>query len=86
MSNKRTVPGTEAGTAAPPTPDAATNEAPAPAEASKPHSLITPPRERDELTGKGGTYMRDPATGKRTLVPPEPAAATATDEQPGDQS
>ena len=82
MSNKRTVPGTEAGTAAP----ATTNAAPAPAGASKANPLITPPRQRDEQTGKGGTYMRDPDTGKRTLVPPEPAADTATDAPPGDQS
>ena len=80
MSNKRTVPGTEAGTAAPATTNAA------PAVASKANPLITPPRQRDELTGKGGTYTRDPDTGKRTLVPPEPAADAATDSPPGDQT
>lgn len=43
-----------------------------------PHHLPTPPRARDEFTGIGGTYMRDPATGKRTRVPP-PAEAEGDD-------
>lgn len=42
------------------------------------HHLPTPPRARDEFTGLGGTYMRDPATGKRTRVPP-PAEAEGDD-------
>lgn len=48
-------------------------------KATKPaHHLPTPPRARDEFTGIGGTYMRDPATGKRTRVPP-PAEAEGDD-------
>ncbi|MCT6721665.1 hypothetical protein [Acidovorax sp. K2F] len=48
-------------------------------KATKPaHHLPTPPRARDEFTGIGGTYMRDPATGVRTRVPP-PAAAEGDD-------
>lgn len=29
---------------------------------------------RDEFTGQGGSYIRDPATGVRTRVPPEAPA------------
>lgn len=48
-------------------------------KATKPaHHLPTPPRARDEFTGIGGTYMRDPATGVRTRVPP-PAPAEGDD-------
>ncbi len=51
-------------------------------KATKPaHHLPTPPRARDAYTGLGGTYTRDPATGKRTPVKPAaaPAAAGADD-------
>ena len=68
MSKTRTAPSAEAGTAAPATP-------------SKPTSLLTPPRERDEMTGKGGTYVRDPATGKRTQQAPEPSTPAPTSDQ-----
>lgn len=52
---------------------------PNPSKPTKPpHHLPTPPRARDEFTGLGGTYMRDPATGKRTRVPP-PATAEGDD-------
>ena len=68
MSKTRTAPSAEAGTTAPATP-------------SKPTSLLTPPRERDEMTGKGGTYVRDPATGKRTLQAPEPTTPAPTSDQ-----
>lgn len=30
--------------------------------------------ERDEFTGVGGSYIRDPLTGKRTPAPAEPPA------------
>lgn len=42
------------------------------------HHLPTPPRARDEFTGIGGTYKRDPITGVRTRVPP-PAPAEGDD-------
>ena len=52
---------------------------PNPTKPTKPaHHLPTPPRARDEFTGLGGTYTRDPATGKRTRVPP-PAPAEGDD-------
>lgn len=36
--------------------------------------------ERDEFTGVGGSYVRDPLTGKRTPAPAEtPAAPTPTE-------
>jgi len=67
MSKKATAPGAEAGAAAP----AATATKPA-----KPaHHLPTAPRPRDQYTGKGGTYTRDPATGERTPVTPVAPAA-----------
>ncbi|MDA8522310.1 hypothetical protein [Acidovorax sp. NCPPB 4044] len=34
------------------------------------HHLPTLRRPRDEFAGIGGTYLRDPETGKRTLAPP----------------
>lgn len=42
------------------------------------HHLPAPPRVRDEFTGLGGTYTRDPATGLRTRVLP-PATAEGDD-------
>ena len=67
MTKKATAPGAEAGAAA---------SAPA-AKASKPaHHLPTQRCPRDEFTGLGGTYTRNPETGERTKVPP-PAEAPA---------
>jgi len=41
------------------------------AKPAKPaHHLPTPPRPRDVHTGKGGSYVRDPATGERRRVEP----------------
>lgn len=71
MTKRATAPGAEAGAAAP----AATSTA-APvhtsAQAPKANPLHQPTtrRPRDEHTGKGGTYTRDPATGLRTPVKP----------------
>ena len=73
MNKRATAPSAEAGAAAP---------APA-AKAAKPaHHLPTERRSRDEFTGLGGTYTRDPKTGARTKVPPSaeaPAAAGSED-------
>lgn len=61
MKSKSTAPSAEAGAAAPAD------------TAQQPNPLLTPMRKRDELTGKGGQYVRDPDTGLRTLVqPPAP--------------
>ena len=52
---------------------------PNPTKPTKPaHHLPTLPRARDEFTGLGGTYTRDPVTGKRTPV--KPAAPVAGDD------
>lgn len=57
--------------------------APAPKKAEKPaHHQPTPPRPRDEFTGQGGTYVRDPKTGERTKVEPPAADAPAADPDP----
>lgn len=75
---KTTAADAAVGAAAPTTPTP-------PAKATKPakplHHQPTPPRPRDEHTGIGGTYTRDPATGQRTPVKPAaaPAAAGADD-------
>ena len=34
--------------------------------------MPTPLHPRDEHTGKGGSYVRDPATGERRRVAPNP--------------
>ncbi len=52
----------------------------APAASAKPKlHQPTPRRPRDEYTGIGGQYKRDPATGKRVPVAPpaDPAATPA---------
>lgn len=83
MSNKAIAPGAKAGAAAP-----ATNSTAAPVHTSaqkapkaNPLHQPTPRRPRDEYTGQGGTYTRDPVTGQRTRVEPAaaPAAAGADD-------
>jgi hypothetical protein len=41
-----------------------------PKKAEKPpHHRASTPAPRDEFTGQGGRYVRDPATGIRTKVP-----------------
>lgn len=70
--SKRTAALAAAGAAAP---------APQSPTATAVHTSAQPtaPRPRDEYTGIGGNYTRDPVTGKRTRVPPEaPAAGTDT--------
>ena len=73
MTKKATAPSAEAGAAAP-APEA---------KALKPaHHLPTQRRPRDEFTGLGGTYTRNPETGARTKVQPPaeaPAAAGGED-------
>jgi hypothetical protein len=72
MSKRATAPAAEAGAAAPAT---------VPAKAAKPaHHQPTAPRPRDQYTGKGGTYQRDPVTGERTPV--TPVAPAAGDDAP----
>lgn len=72
MTTKAIAPGAKAGAAAP-------ADKAQPAKPSKPaHHQPTAPRPRDEFTGQGGTYQRDPATGVRTKVPP-PAKAGGDD-------
>ncbi len=68
---KRNAPKRGAGTATP---------APAAIAAPPVHTSAQagPPWPRDEYTGLGGRYIRDPATGQRTRVPPE-AQAPGTD-------
>jgi len=60
-------------------PAAAGAAAPVTTTATKPakpaHHLPTAPRPRDQYTGKGGTYTRDPDTGQRTPVTPVAPAA-----------
>ena len=73
---KSTATPAAAGAAAPVAPPTA-------GKATKPaHHHPTPPRPRDEYTGKGGTYTRDPATGQRTPV--KPAAPTAGADTPAE--
>ncbi|MNV55220.1 hypothetical protein D3C71_1474470 [compost metagenome] len=75
MIKKATAPGAEAGAAAPAAAITTPVHTSAPAKPTKPaHHQPTAPRPRDEFTGQGGTYQRDPATGVRTKVPP-PAPA-----------
>ncbi|CAN7202700.1 hypothetical protein LJR118_000611 [Acidovorax sp. LjRoot118] len=80
MAKQTTADKAEAGAAAP----ASTTPTPVHTYAQKPakpaHHLPTPPRPRDQFTGKGGTYTRDPATGERTPVKPE------ADQAPGEDS
>lgn len=50
------------------------------AKPSKPaHHQPSPRPQRDEFTGKGGTYQRDPNTGVRTRVEPPAAPAGGND-------
>lgn len=65
-------------TPTPGTPATAASTAPA-NKATKPaHHQPTAPRPRDDFTGLGGTYTRDPATGLRTRVPPPAPAGEDT--------
>lgn len=69
MAKKTTADQAEAGAAAP---ASATDTAVHTYAQTKPaHHLPTPRRPRDQYTGKGGTYTRDPATGERTPVQSE---------------
>lgn len=67
MSKRATAPAAVAGAAAPAT-----------VPAKPAHHHPTAPRPRDQYTGKGGTYHRDPVTGERTPVTPV-APATGDD-------
>jgi hypothetical protein len=72
MTKKATAPSAEAGAVAPASA----------AKASKPaHHLPTQRRPRDEFTGLGGTYTRNPETGERTKVQPPAAASAAAEEE-----
>lgn len=77
--NKRTADPAEAGAAAPAEP-VHTSAQPTASKPAKPaHHQPTPRRPRDEFAGLGGTYVRDPATGKRTLAPPVASPAAEPD-------
>lgn len=63
----------------PAAPAAAGAAASAPQASTAPAVHTYAPHPRDEFTGLGGSYLRDPVTGVRTRVPPEaPAAGTDT--------
>ena len=72
MSKKATAPGADAGAAAPATTSTAAPVHTSAQKAPKANPLHqpTPRRPRDEHTGMGGTYTRDPETGQRTPVKP----------------
>lgn len=63
---KATAPSAEAGAAAP-------------APKANPLHQPTPRRPRDQFTGQGGTYARDPITGERTPVSPPASPAEGAD-------
>lgn len=69
--SKRTAATAAAGAAAPTT-DTATDT---PAATVHTSAQQPTPRPRDEYTGIGGSYLRDPVTGVRTRVPPAASAA-----------
>lgn len=66
---KRTAPPAAAGAALPEATEPSPVQTPAPAAAEWP---------RDQYTGIGGDYIRDPITGVRTPVPPAAPAAGDT--------
>ena len=76
----RTAHPAEASAAAPASEPVHTSAQPTNPTAAKPdHHLPTALPERDEFTGKGGDYARDPITGVRTRVPAPPAPVPAAD-------
>lgn len=75
----RTANPAEASAAAPASEPVHTSAQPTNTPVAKPqHHLPTALPLRDEYTGKGGDYARDPISGVRTRVsPPAPAAPAA---------
>lgn len=81
MAKQTTADKAEAGAAAPASTTDTLVHTYAQHKPAKPaHHLPTERRPRDQYTGKGGTYTRDPQTGERTPVQPE------ADQAPGDDT
>lgn len=68
MTTKRTPTVAVQGSTTPAPTDATTAQTPAPPEPAATHP-------RDEYTGLGGVYVRDPVTGVRTPLPTDTDAA-----------